>query len=555
MKAARCCWSFVGLSIVFSFASAVPQRKVEQASTLAVEDSTRSHNVPLNTDKTPASLEANAYATLAGVEGKSMLSRDRNLVHGHVNNRGIYVADAKVGVGQEGDSSEPHGLGASAAQTEDIAHKIHQPANFMRRELNHGARDLPAGGPDGLDDQWLDLQPAAFEEAEASTIADMDESFNWWDRRRRRRRYNCKWTQWSGWKACSVNCGAGQKQRDRQTNGPHWGGKVCAGAKSEFSTCNLQNCAVDCEWNGWGAWGPCSKTCGGGARARQRGALPFTNRDGGALCDKKKMKNGGVCNSFSCPVPCTFGAWSLWGGCSKTCGTGLKRRTRAGKGPLHGGAPCKGEVLLQDKCNAYMCPVDCAWSAWGGWGSCSRTCGGGIRLRERAYSSQAENGGKSCPGSPAEVLACNIEECPIDCVWASWHQPGPCTKTCGGGAFKRHRAKFQEVAFGGKTCTGPNTEIGPCNVEPCSVDCLYDEWQPFTECTASCGGGVHRAKRNGTKASHGGLECSEENSSLEEACNTVECPSVTVKGRARQSHHNSAVVLLAVAVPLLWLRT
>jgi len=523
----RCCWPLIFSTVLLDIATAVSQPKA------------------------PASLEATAEENLLSADGKSVLGRDRNLMHGHVNNRGIYVADAKVGVIEEGESSKTNGLEALLEQRQDSVNKIQQPASFMRRQINHDAGD---SSEDALDDQWLDLQPAAFAEAEASTIASMDESFNWWDRRRRRRRYNCKWTQWSGWQACSVNCGAGQKQRDRKTDGPHWGGKVCAGAKSEFSTCNLQNCAVDCEWNGWGAWGPCSKTCGGGARARQRGALPFTNRDGGAICDKKKMKNAGLCNSFSCPVPCTFQAWSLWGGCSKTCGTGAKRRTRARQGPLHGGAPCKGQVLLQDKCNAFVCPVDCAWNAWGGWGKCSRTCGGGIRLRERAYLSQAENGGKSCAGSPAEVLACNIEECPIDCTWAMWHTPGPCTKTCGGGAFKRHRAKFQEVAFGGKTCTGPNTEIGPCNVEPCAVDCLYDEWQPFSECTASCGGGVHTAKRNGTDASHGGLECSQENSSLEEACNIVECPSVTVKGGAQQSHQHSAVLLLAVTVPLLLAR-
>lgn len=505
---ARCFRALIGLSVLFGLGSTVSQPKVA------------------------VSLEAESNASPISSDGKNPL-RTRN-------GQGIYVSDAKVGVIVDGthlQRSDP------APEPSKDGKDIAQPS-FMRR----GPK------PEADDDAVLDdLSPDdSASLAELDGGANLDESFNWWDRRRRRRRYDCRWTEWQGWKACTVNCGAGEKQRDRQTDGPHWGGKVCSGEKSEYSTCNLQNCAVDCEWNHWGAWGPCSKTCGGGNRVRQRGALPFTNRDGGAICPDSQKKKAGVCNTFSCPIPCAFAAWGLWGGCSRTCDSGLKRRTREQEGPKYGGAPCIGDNFLDEKCNSFSCPIDCAWNVWGGWGQCSRTCGGGVRLREREMLSQASNGGAACPGSPAEILACNVEDCPQDCKWAQWHEPGPCSRTCGGGAFKRHRARFQEAIAGGAPCTGPNTEIGPCNVEPCAVDCLYSDWAPFTACTQSCGGGVHTAERNGTAALHGGIECSTVNMSKEEECNQEECPAVMVEGGAHpQTSCHSEVFMFVIAASVL----
>lgn len=494
-------------------------------------------------------------AQFAEVDGSANVERGR--IRGHVNGRGVYVADAEVDTPKRDPPHKQHENGSDVAaelSRDGGIHKI-QAASFMRRGQEHD-KDyvLDDDGLTALDeDEWPEMKPASLAESEATTVENAGDAFNWWDRRRRRRRYDCRWTEWEGWKACTRNCGAGEKQRDRKTDGPHWGGKVCSGPRSEYSTCNVQNCGVDCEWNHWGAWGPCSKTCGTGNRVRQRGALPFTNRDGGAVCAESQKKKTGVCNAFACPIPCTFSSWSLWGGCSKTCGTGgLKRRTRRQVGPQHGGAPCNGANSEDDKCNAFMCPVDCSYTKWGGWGPCSRTCGGGIRLREREYLLQAQNGGAACPGSPAEVLACNVEECPQDCLWGHWHEPGPCSKTCGGGVFSRHRAVVTYAHFGGTDCEGPNTEIGPCNVEPCAVDCQYSDWEPWGECSASCGGGIHTAKRNGSEALHGGRECTEGNLSKEDSCNERKCPAVMVEGSAERMAHVRAVLALVSAHFLWW---
>ncbi|XP_005919642.1 A disintegrin and metalloproteinase with thrombospondin motifs 14 isoform X2 [Haplochromis burtoni] len=55
---------------------------------------------------------------------------------------------------------------------------------------------------------------------------------------------------------------------------------------------------------------------------------------------------------------------------------------------------------------------DGSWSSWSKFGSCSRTCGGGIRSRSRLCNNPAPAyGGRDCPGSAFDYQMCNTEEC------------------------------------------------------------------------------------------------------------------------------------------------
>ena len=58
---------------------------------------------------------------------------------------------------------------------------------------------------------------------------------------------------------------------------------------------------------------------------------------------------------------------------------------------------------------------NCKWGNWGPWGMCSKTCDGGIRLRNRIISEQAKHGGDceatSTDMEPCNVVACNIAYC------------------------------------------------------------------------------------------------------------------------------------------------
>ena len=56
-------------------------------------------------------------------------------------------------------------------------------------------------------------------------------------------------------------------------------------------------------------------------------------------------------------------------------------------------------------------PIDCIWGAWGKYGSCSKSCGGGVNLRTRMLAQEAMHGG-SCSGPSAVLQACNTDPCP-----------------------------------------------------------------------------------------------------------------------------------------------
>uniref|UniRef100_A0A667XKX6 ADAM metallopeptidase with thrombospondin type 1 motif 14 n=1 Tax=Myripristis murdjan TaxID=586833 RepID=A0A667XKX6_9TELE len=55
---------------------------------------------------------------------------------------------------------------------------------------------------------------------------------------------------------------------------------------------------------------------------------------------------------------------------------------------------------------------DGSWGSWSKFGSCSRTCGGGVRSRSRQCNNPAPAyGGRDCPGSAFDYQMCNTEEC------------------------------------------------------------------------------------------------------------------------------------------------
>ncbi|MBN3302554.1 ATS15 metalloproteinase, partial [Amia calva] len=57
--------------------------------------------------------------------------------------------------------------------------------------------------------------------------------------------------------------------------------------------------------------------------------------------------------------------------------------------------------------------VDGRWGKWGVFGSCSRTCGGGVQLAKRECNNPVPaNGGKYCQGLRVKYRSCNLESCP-----------------------------------------------------------------------------------------------------------------------------------------------
>ena len=56
--------------------------------------------------------------------------------------------------------------------------------------------------------------------------------------------------------------------------------------------------------------------------------------------------------------------------------------------------------------------VDCKWSIWSGWKPCSKSCGDGVKERTRQVQTHAQNGGSECQGLTSQTQSCNDIECP-----------------------------------------------------------------------------------------------------------------------------------------------
>ncbi|XP_031562905.1 uncharacterized protein LOC116298543 [Actinia tenebrosa] len=154
-------------------------------------------------------------------------------------------------------------------------------------------------------------------------------------------------------------------------------------------------------------------------------------------CDKSKEQEcvGGPMVNYvyrlkdeqqSVDVDGGYSKWSDWTACSKTCGGGVKGRERTctNPAPEGKGKDCSqlGPAEETASCAEKACPVpavDGNWSPWKLWTACSATCGGGVRVRERLCNNPAPQGaGKKCVGSAEQSEACADEACPIPCVKA-----------------------------------------------------------------------------------------------------------------------------------------
>ncbi|XP_049670888.1 A disintegrin and metalloproteinase with thrombospondin motifs 3 isoform X1 [Accipiter gentilis] len=87
------------------------------------------------------------------------------------------------------------------------------------------------------------------------------------------------------------------------------------------------------------------------------------------------------------------------------------------KGPPLDGTECApGKWCYKGHCmwkNANQLKQDGNWGPWTKFGSCSRTCGTGVRFRTRQCNNPMPiNGGEDCAGVNFEFQLCNTEECP-----------------------------------------------------------------------------------------------------------------------------------------------
>jgi len=180
------------------------------------------------------------------------------------------------------------------------------------------------------------------------------------------------------------------------------------------------------------------------------------------------------------PVPCNVSDWEN-GTCSVGCGGGFLNQTRNISVPAQFDGPCDFEFVRTLPCNPQVCPIDCTFSDWTAWATCSKSCGLGSQARTRVVNNSGGFGGKPCVGPQVETQDCNSDGCPVDCVgsWGAWP-----ACDCRTATQTRTFTIRTEAGFGGAPCNHTNgeKETQDCVVQSCNpVDCV-GAWTPFGVC-------------------------------------------------------------------------
>ena len=62
--------------------------------------------------------------------------------------------------------------------------------------------------------------------------------------------------------------------------------------------------------------------------------------------------------------------------------------------------------------NVFCIAVNCTWDEFSDWTTCTKTCGGGLQVRQRKVAVESQFGGAACVGGTAEQKICNTQNCP-----------------------------------------------------------------------------------------------------------------------------------------------
>uniref|UniRef100_A0A914ZG89 Uncharacterized protein n=1 Tax=Panagrolaimus superbus TaxID=310955 RepID=A0A914ZG89_9BILA len=171
--------------------------------------------------------------------------------------------------------------------------------------------------------------------------------------------------------------------------------------------------------------------------------------------------------------------WSEWspaGTCSVTCGSGIRQRKRFCSTGRE--SDCRGDATLEESCELPECDI---WSEWGSYTPCTVSCGGGEQERSRYCKN-----GRNCIGPAEERRTCADVDCPHWSGWSGWHE---CSASCGQGMAKRSR---DCLPIGSYDCPGEAQEHQSCELRPCPE---WAPWLQWTECTKSCDGGERQRRR------------------------------------------------------------
>ncbi|KDR16488.1 hypothetical protein L798_08797, partial [Zootermopsis nevadensis] len=393
----------------------------------------------------------------------------------------------------------------------------------------------------------------------------------------------CNSTHWEFgmWSQCSKTCGGGTQTRSAHCVDERGWPKDESDCKQSDPPVVERPCGTQ-ECPKWvlGESSPCSVTCGVGERKNSLWCQVGNRIVAPRYCDSQPVPPyKEVCTR----EPCASWHHGSWQQCSVTCGTGVSVRTvtcRSLDGKEVSESSCstiENKPASSQKCTRQACqheiPVRVitsvlnlnflrgVWKA-SDWGSCSVTCGDGIRQRAVICID-------SSLGTPidkehcTEALFVATEESCKQPTCASWRVGvwKPCSVSCGKGISTREvmciDSASNTVLSNDQACSDHNL-AQPDREKECYIRDCPDEssleypnhdgmndmgkdlnnagymWRtgPWGECSKSCGTGyMRRMVACPSEDGNDGIECNKADRPVDRiACNTDPCPAWNTGG-------------------------
>uniref|UniRef100_A0A8B9KDM6 Thrombospondin type-1 domain-containing protein 7A n=1 Tax=Astyanax mexicanus TaxID=7994 RepID=A0A8B9KDM6_ASTMX len=337
---------------------------------------------------------------------------------------------------------------------------------------------------------------------------------------------DCQLTSWSKFSSCAADC-VGVRTRRRALVGKSKKRDHCKNtqiyplSETQYCPCNKYNAQPVGNWSdcilpeggrvegllGMKVQGDI-KECGQGYRYQAMVCYDQDNR----LVETSRCNSHGYIEEaciIPCPSDCKLSEWSNWSRCSKSCGSGVKVRSKwLREKPYNGGRPCPKLDHVNQVYEVVPCQSDCGqyvWLAepWSVWKvsnvDLKENCGEGVQTRKVRCMQNTIDG----PSDTVEDYLCDPEEmplgaresklpCPEDCVLSDWSPWSRCPLPCNANNTREKKASPIRQPGESKQCP-PTTEKEPCTL---NTNCFHYSYNitDWSTCQLSeravCGSGI-----------------------------------------------------------------
>uniref|UniRef100_A0A8B9KYB3 Thrombospondin type-1 domain-containing protein 7A n=1 Tax=Astyanax mexicanus TaxID=7994 RepID=A0A8B9KYB3_ASTMX len=307
-------------------------------------------------------------------------------------------------------------------------------------------------------------------------------------------RDDCQLTSWSKFSPCTADC-VGVRTRKRALVGKSKKRDKCKNSQmyplseTQYCPCNKYNAQPVGNWSdcilpegrlesalGMRVQGD-GRECGQGYRYQAMVCYDQDNR----LVETSRCNSHGYIEEaciIPCPSDCKLSEWSNWSRCSKSCGSGVKVRSKwLREKPYNGGRPCPKLDHINQVYEVVPCVSDCTqyvwvtepWSMWKVSNvDLKENCGEGVQTRKVRCMLNTVDG----PTDAVDDYLCDPEEmpagtresrlpCPEDCVLSDWSPWTPCELPCSGRGDRQRTAYALRLPKEGRECP-KSMETEPC---------------------------------------------------------------------------------------------